>query len=118
MARLERGRWRSCYRHSLQTLLQPIRTAYVARYLTMHVWMEASTRFPHRLIAVAFPTSVRARGAAADRVPTEMMVAFIDDHRRDYGVEPICKVPPIAGRRRSGRRSQRAERTEVTSARS
>ena len=24
------------------------------------------------------------------------MVAFIDDHRRDYGVEPICKVLPIA----------------------
>ena len=28
--------------------------------------------------------------------PTEMMVAFIDDHREDYGVEPICKVLPIA----------------------
>jgi putative transposase len=25
-----------------------------------------------------------------------MMVAFIDDHREDYGVEPICKVSPIA----------------------
>ena len=25
-----------------------------------------------------------------------MMVAFIDDHRDDYGVEPICKVLPIA----------------------
>jgi transposase InsO family protein len=24
------------------------------------------------------------------------MVAFIDDHREDYGVEPICKVVPIA----------------------
>jgi len=24
------------------------------------------------------------------------MVAFIDDHREDYGVEPICKVLPIA----------------------
>jgi putative transposase len=24
------------------------------------------------------------------------MIAFIDDHRRTYGVEPICKVPPIA----------------------
>jgi putative transposase len=24
------------------------------------------------------------------------MVAFIDDHRQDYGVEPICKVLPIA----------------------
>ena len=25
-----------------------------------------------------------------------MMVAFIDDHREAYGVEPICEVVPIA----------------------
>ena len=24
------------------------------------------------------------------------MIAFIDDHRVTYGVEPICKVLPIA----------------------
>ena len=24
------------------------------------------------------------------------MIAFIDDHRRAHGVEPICKVLPIA----------------------
>ena len=24
------------------------------------------------------------------------MVAFIDDHRQAYGVEPICRVLPIA----------------------
>ena len=24
------------------------------------------------------------------------MITFIDDHRGDYGVEPICKVLPIA----------------------
>jgi len=24
------------------------------------------------------------------------MIAFIDDHRETYGVEPICKVLPIA----------------------
>jgi hypothetical protein len=24
------------------------------------------------------------------------MIAFIDDHREVYGVEPICKVLPIA----------------------
>jgi putative transposase len=24
------------------------------------------------------------------------MVAFIDDHRSEYGVEPICEVLPIA----------------------
>jgi hypothetical protein len=26
------------------------------------------------------------------------MIAFIDDHRAAYGVEPICKVLPIARR--------------------
>ena len=25
-----------------------------------------------------------------------MMVAFIDDHRAAYGIEPICSVLPIA----------------------
>ena len=25
-----------------------------------------------------------------------MMVAFIDDHRETYGVEPICSMLPIA----------------------
>lgn len=24
------------------------------------------------------------------------MIAFIDDHRGDYGIEPICRVLPIA----------------------
>ena len=24
------------------------------------------------------------------------MIAFIDDHRADYGVEPICRILPIA----------------------
>ena len=24
------------------------------------------------------------------------MVALIDDHKREYGVEPICRVLPIA----------------------
>ncbi|WP_423915837.1 IS3 family transposase [Caballeronia sp.] len=35
----------------------------------------------------------RAGGA---RPPTEIMITFIDDHRSTYGVEPICKVLPIA----------------------
>ena len=26
----------------------------------------------------------------------EAMIAFVDDHRDVYGVEPICKVLPIA----------------------
>nr|WP_307434038.1 IS3 family transposase [Labrys monachus] len=30
------------------------------------------------------------------RPPTQAMKAFIDEHRSDYGVEPICKVLPIA----------------------
>jgi putative transposase len=29
-------------------------------------------------------------------VPTEMMVSFIDQHRAEYGVEPICEQLPIA----------------------
>ncbi|WP_429458928.1 IS3 family transposase [Paraburkholderia sp. JPY465] len=30
------------------------------------------------------------------RPPTEVMITFIDDHRHVYGVEPICRVLPIA----------------------
>ena len=30
------------------------------------------------------------------RPPVQAMIAFIDDHRQAYGVEPICKVMPIA----------------------
>jgi transposase InsO family protein len=51
-----------------------------------------------------------------------MMVAFIDDHRKTYGVEPICRVLPIAPstyfrrkaeQRDSSKRSARAQRDEV-----
>ena len=47
------------------------------------------------------------------------MIAFIDEHRKAYGVEPICKVLPIAPstyydhlakRRDPSRRSLRAQR--------
>lgn len=47
------------------------------------------------------------------------MIAFIDDHRGSYGVEPICKVLPIAPsiyhahvaqRVDAGKRSARARR--------
>ena len=47
------------------------------------------------------------------------MIAFIDDHRDIYGVEPICRVLPIAPstyhervaqRRNSARLSARAHR--------
>ena len=30
------------------------------------------------------------------RPPVQAMIAFIDDHREAYGIEPICKVLPIA----------------------
>ena len=30
------------------------------------------------------------------RPPVQAMIAFIDDHRQAYGVEPICRVLPIA----------------------
>ena len=30
------------------------------------------------------------------RPPVQAMIAFIDDHREAHGVEPICKVLPIA----------------------
>ena len=54
-----------------------------------------------------------------------MMVTFIDDHRADYGVEPMCKVLPIAPstyyehvrcRRDPELRSARAKRDEVLEA--
>ena len=50
------------------------------------------------------------------------MVAFIDDHREQFGVEPICRVLPIAPstyfrhkaeQREPTRRSPRAQRDEV-----
>jgi putative transposase len=31
------------------------------------------------------------------RPPSEAMIAFIDDHRKAHGVEPICKVLPSSG---------------------
>ena len=50
------------------------------------------------------------------------MIAFIDDHRQEYGVEPICRVLPIAPstyhghaakRRDPSRLSNRAKRDET-----
>src|SRR3981081_2977271 len=39
---------------------------------------------------------VRVFRPGGARPPGEAMIAFIDDHREVYGVEPICKVLPIA----------------------
>src|SRR4051812_49933907 len=56
------------------------------------------------------------------RPPLQAMIAFIDDHRPVYGVEPICRVLPIAPstyrehaarRRNPARLPARARRDEV-----
>jgi putative transposase len=48
----------------------------------------ASQRDPTQGIGVFCPGGARP--------PVQAMIAFIDDHREAYGVEPICKVLPIA----------------------
>ena len=50
--------------------------------------MEPGQRYPAEGIGV-----FRAGGA---RPPVQDVIAFIDDHRGEYGVEPICPVLPIA----------------------
>ncbi|WP_461383820.1 IS3 family transposase [Devosia indica] len=61
-------------------------------------------------------------GPGGARPPTEAMIAFIDEHRGHYGVEPICRVLPIAPstyhehvaqRRDPSRLSARAQRDEA-----
>ncbi|WP_156309678.1 IS3 family transposase [Novosphingobium sp. AAP93] len=56
------------------------------------------------------------------RPPVQAMTAFIDEHRDEYGVEPICRVLPIAPstyhervaqRRDPSRLSARAQRDEA-----
>jgi hypothetical protein len=42
-----------------------------------------------------------------------MMVAFIDDHRGTYGVEPICAVLPIAPSTYYAYRAQAADPTRT-----
>ena len=39
---------------------------------------------------------VRVFRPGGARPPTQVMVEFIDEHRDEYGVEPICQVLPIA----------------------
>ncbi|MGH9335910.1 MAG: IS3 family transposase [Vicinamibacteria bacterium] len=43
------------------------------------------------------------------RPPSEMMVAFIDDHRVEYGVEPICEQLPIAPSTYYARKAQETD---------
>ena len=48
---------------------------------------------------------------AGARPPVEAMIAFIDDHRGSYGVEPICRVLPIAPSTYHAHAAQRADPT-------
>ena len=41
------------------------------------------------------------------------MIAFVDDHRGDYGVEPICKVLPIALSTYRAHAARRADPTRL-----
>ena len=45
-------------------------------------------------LGVSPRTSPFFRGGA--RPPTETMTAYIDEHRAEFGVEPICALLPIA----------------------
>jgi putative transposase len=42
------------------------------------------------------------------------MIAFIDDHREAYGVEPICKVLPIAPSTYRAHTAKRADPTKLS----
>jgi putative transposase len=42
------------------------------------------------------------------------MISFVDDHRAVYGVEPICKVLPIAPSTYHARVAQRADRAKAS----
>ncbi len=42
------------------------------------------------------------------------MIAFIDDHREAYGVEPICKVLPIAPSTYHAHAAKRADPTRLS----
>ena len=46
------------------------------------------------------------------------MIAFIDDHRGAYGVEPICKVLPIAPSTYHAHAAKRADPGKLRLARS
>lgn len=50
----------------------------------------------------------------APRPPVKAMIAFIDDHRGAYGVEPICKVLPIAPSTYFDHRTKQADPTKLS----
>ncbi|MGK2871470.1 MAG: IS3 family transposase, partial [Alphaproteobacteria bacterium] len=49
------------------------------------------------------------------RPPVSQMIAFIDDHRGAYGVEPICRVLPIAPSTYHERVAQRRDPSRLSS---
>src|SRR5204862_6326470 len=49
---------------------------------------SASERDPAQGISIFCPGGARP--------PVQAMIAFIDDHREAHGIEPICRVLPIA----------------------
>src|SRR6202453_2019365 len=57
--------------------------------------MTASITRPSCQETACIPGGVHTCPGGA-RPPIQAMIAFIDDHREAYGVEPICKVLPIA----------------------
>ena len=86
---------------------------------TLHEWVKKAERDSGRAPGVPTDMAAEAEGAGAReprasagqrdpaqgvrifcpggaRPPVQAMIAFIDDHRGVHGVEPICKVLPIA----------------------
>ena len=57
--------------------------------------LERENREPRQANEI-FSAGVSVFCPGGARPPSEAMIAFIDDHREAYGVEPICKVLPIA----------------------
>jgi transposase-like protein len=57
---------------------------------------------------------VRIFCAGGARPPVQAMIAFIDDHRDAYGVEPICRVLPIAPSTYHERVAQRQDPTRLS----
>src|SRR3981189_2091026 len=48
------------------------------------------------------------------RPPVQTMIAFIDNHRAAYGVEPICRVLPIAPSTYHADTAKRADPTKLS----
>ena len=50
------------------------------------------------------------------RPPVQAMIAFIDEHREAYGVEPICRVLPIAPSTYHAHAARRADPAQAAGA--